>query len=874
MDVITTHINTDFDALASMLAAKKLYPDAVLAFPGSQEKSIRDFLVKSTIYFLDIQKASKVPLENIHRLILVDIRQANRIGKFAALCKRQEVEIHIYDHHPSSPDDIKGDIEIIKPYGSTTAIMCQILKGKGLVVTPDEATVLMLGIYEDTGNLTFSSTTVEDFDAAAYLLSHGANLNIVSDMVIKELTADQVYILNELIENSLIHVIHGIDVMITKASSDAYVGDFAVLVHKLKNMENVNVLFALAIMEDRIYIVARSRIKEVNVGEILVQFGGGGHATAASATIHNMTLNQVEQKLLKTLNKMIKPAQMARDFMASPVKTIDVNGSLEKASQFLTRYNINVLPVVENMKLVGLISRQIIEKAKHHGLEGIPVREYMTTEFATVKSTTSLSEIKGHIIEENQRFLPVIERKKIIGAITRTDLLRVLHVDAVVDEGEAETRTSTPRRKKMKSVLHERLPSRILSLIRDVGQVAESLGYNAYAVGGFVRDIFLRFENFDIDVVIEGDGIKFAKTFATNYGYMTKAYKKFGTAVIELGNGLKIDVASSRLEYYERPAALPKVESSSIKLDLFRRDFTINTLAIRLNPQFFGELIDFFGARRDIKEKTIRVLHNLSFVEDPSRIFRAIRFEQRFDFHLGKLTKKLIENAIKMEFLNNLSGKRIFSEVMLLFNEEQVIPIIKRLNETGLLKYIHPSIKYDSSLRTIFKNIKDVLSWYDLLYLENQCEKWFVFFLGLIEKLKMEEVERLLKYFDIKKRYAVPIRIAKSTGNEVLYKMAQKRYLKKSEIYWCLYGMPVEVCLYLMAKTGRPSTKKAFSLFFTQLKNAKLHINGNDLKKLGIPPGRIYKKILEALLDAVLNGKVKSKEEELKFIKKYVKEIV
>lgn len=868
MDVITTHINADFDSLASMLAAKKLYPEAVLAFPGAQEKSIRDFLLKSAMYFLDIEKASKINLEKIKRLILVDIRQPARLGKFAPLCRKKGVEIHIYDHHPSSPDDVKGSVEVIEQYGSTTSIMCRILQNKNIEITPDEATVLMLGIYEDTGNLTFSSTVVEDFNAAAYLLTQGANLNTVSDMVVKELTADQVSILNELIENSLIHTIHGVDVMITKASSDTYVGDFAVLVHKLKNMENVNVLFALANMDDRIYIVARSRIQEVNSGEVLIELGGGGHASAASATIHNMTLSQVEQKLLKVLNQTIKPVKLAKDFMASPVKTIAFNESLDKASELLTRYNINVLPVTEKDKLVGLISRQIIEKAKHHGLKSTPVKEYMTSEFATVKPGTALSEIKKYIIEDNQRFLPVIERTKIKGAITRTDLLRVLHVDTVLDTAEFETRFNIPPPKKMKSVLNERIPKHILPLLKDVGKVADQLGYNAYAVGGFVRDIFLRVPNYDIDIVIEGDGINFARTFALMYEYDVKVYKKFGTAVIDIGSELKIDVASSRLEYYEKPAALPKVEWSSIKLDLYRRDFAINTLAINLNPNVFGELIDFFGARRDIKEKVLRVLHNLSFVEDPSRIFRAIRFEQRFDFHLSKLTKNLIENAVKMDFLNNLSGKRIFSEMMLLLNEDPVQTIIKRLHETGLLKYIHPKITYDSTLRVLLKNIKDVLAWYDLLYLDNRYEKWFVFFLGLIEKLKKEDVESLFRYFDIKKKYSVPIRIAKTTGNDVLFKMAQKRYVKKSEIYNYLYAMPVEVALFLMAKTGRKATKKAFSLYFTQLQNAKIHINGNDLKKLGIPPGKIYKDIMNNLLEAVLNEKVEGREEEIRFVKK------
>jgi len=500
----------------------------------------------------------------------------------------------------------------------------------------------------------------------------------------------------------------------------------------------------------------------------------------------------------------------------------------------------------------------------------------MTTEFATVRQQTPMAEIKRHIIQQNQRFLPVMEKGRIIGGITRTDLLRALHVEAVDGEVEADPFSVPPQRKRMKNILCERLPSRILTLVKEIGQVADMMAYNAYAVGGFVRDIFLRFENYDIDIVIEGDGIHFARTFAGLYGYGVKTYKKFGTAVIDIKGGQKVDVASSRLEYYERPAALPKVEFSSIKLDLYRRDFTINTLAVRLNDTGFGELIDFFGARKDMKEKTIRVLHNLSFVEDPSRIFRAVRFEQRLDFHLGKLTRRLIENAVKMDFLNNLSGKRIFSEMMILLSEEQVISIIRRLAELGILKYIHPAITYDNSMRILLKSIKDVIAWYDLLFLENRCEKWLIYFMGLIERLNLNDVEELIRRFDIKKQYAMPLRIAKTTGNEVLYRMAQKkRMLRRSEINRYLSGMPLEACLYLMSRTGRQASKHAFSLYFTTLRDLKTHVNGQDLIKLGIAPGKIYRKILEALKDAVLDGKVQGKEAELAYVMHaYQKEIV
>jgi tRNA nucleotidyltransferase (CCA-adding enzyme) len=225
-------------------------------------------------------------------------------------------------------------------------------------------------------------------------------------------------------------------------------------------------------------------------------------------------------------------------------------------------------------------------------------------------------------------------------------------------------------------------------MLKRIGEVADEFGYGAYVVGGFVRDLFLYRLNEDVDIVIEGDGIAFAKKYAKLEGTRIHTYEKFGTAVIIFPDGYKIDVASARLEYYKFPAALPIVEMSSIKLDLYRRDFTINTLAIQLNSEKFGTLIDFFSARKDVKEKIIRVLHNLSFVEDPTRVFRAIRFEQRFGFTIGKLTNGLIENAVNMNFFQGLSGRRVLGELKQILEEDNPVPAIIRLNDFDLLKFI------------------------------------------------------------------------------------------------------------------------------------------------------------------------------------------
>ncbi len=692
IEVITTHLNTDFDGLASMMAAKKLYPDAWLVFPGSQEQNLRNFFLQSTVYLYNFTKIKQVPLERIRRLILVDTRQPDRIGRFAEILNRSGLDIHIYDHHPSAKNDIKGHLEIIKPVGATMTLMTPFLKERNILLTPDEATLMALGIYEDTGSFTFGSTTSEDYQAAAYLLEQGANLNLISDMLTRELTAEQVSLLNQMLESATRHRINNVEIVVAKASIDTYVGDFAVLVHKMMDMENLDCLFALARMEDRVYLVARSRIREINVGEILLTFGGGGHPFAASATIKDQTLVQVEEKLIAQLKRRINPQRKARDMMTFPVKSIQPGETIEHANEMLTRYNINVLLVMENEKLLGLITRQVIEKAIFHGLKDLPVREYMTTEFSTVEPEATLFQIQEFIIEDKQRILPVVKQGKVQGVITRTDLLNILISGPGISEYLFDSRKAPHfvRKKNVGYLMEERLPRRIIELLKSLGEVADSLGYNVYAIGGFIRDLFLKFDNLDIDIVVEGDGIKFAQEYAKRFPARIRYHIKFKTAVLIFPDGFKVDVATARSEYYESPAALPVVELSSIKMDLYRRDFTINTLAVKLNPRHFGILIDFFGAQKDLKERSIRVLHNLSFVEDPTRAFRAVRFEQRFGFKIGKLTANLIENAIRIGGIEKLAPKRIFTELQLILSEENPLPVVKRLIDLKLLQAIHP----------------------------------------------------------------------------------------------------------------------------------------------------------------------------------------
>ncbi len=867
-EVITTHINADFDSMGSMIAASKLYPGATLVFPGSQEKNLRNFFLHSTSYLFNFTKIRQIDLQQIKRLILVDTRQKGRIGKFADLVDKKDIEIHIYDHHPDSEDDIQGDLKVIGKTGSTTALLTDLIRKKQITISPDEATIMCLGIHEDTGSFTFSSTTAEDYQAAAWLAEQGANHNIIADMLTRELGAEEVWLLNDLTQSATSRVINGVGIVITKVIREEYVGDFAVLVHRFMEMENLNVVFALAQMGDRIYLVARSRIAEVNVAEVALALGGGGHPQAASATIKNQTLIQAERSLQALLRTQIKPTKKAQDMMSSPVISITPDETVKRAARMMTRYNINVLLVMDDKgALLGYITRQVGEKAVFLGLSNIKVKEYMNIEFSTIKPNASLKEVQNSIIKNKVRILPVVKNGKVLGVITRTDILNILVGDPVIPEFLYDSKNAPhfARKKKMTAILKEQLPRKIFELLKNLGRVADMLGYNAYLIGGLVRDILLRRENLDVDIVIEGDGISFAHEFAEHYGVRIRTHRKFGTAVIIFPDGFKVDVATARMEYYEAPGAIPIVETSSLKLDLYRRDFTINTLAVKLNSRQYGTMIDYFGGQKDIKEKVLRVLHNLSLVEDPTRVFRAIRFEQRFGFKIGKLTLALIRNAVKINCFEDLSGRRLFLEIRLILKEEDPIRAIERMNEFDLLKFIHPGIRLDPGLLAVLEETKKVIAWYNLLYLEESFEAWKVYWLGLTSALDNKALKAVFKKMGLTDPDSQ--RMILQTGRvngllDRLYKFAGDNYL----LYTSLVSYDTETLLYVMAKANSEKIKRLISSYFTRLKGTKPRLRGKDLVSMGFKPGPIFKEVFNRLLEARLNELIKTKEDEIRFV--------
>ena len=873
MKLITTHLNADFDCLASMVAAHKLFPSAAMVFSGSMEKPVQEYLqtIKPPLEFTRLKD---VDLNAVDHLILVDTHDPERIGAFKSILNKEGVSVHIYDHHPEGKIQFPADQATIQNRGACTTILCEIMAGRNISLSPWEATLMALGIYEDTNSLTSPSSTPEDFIAVSQLIKMGADLNAVADFIQPRLNQEQLGVMNDLIANLELHNFNGVEVGLATATADHYIGDLAIVVHQLVQLENLSAFVAMIRLGKRVYLIARSRMDKINAAEIANEFSGGGHAHAASACARDLTLVQVREKLLAFLADNVEPVNQVGDVMHFPVVSVNIGDTVDSAEKVLTRFNLNTLPVLLKEEPVGLITRQVVEKAIHHGLEKERIDDFMVREFRTTEPSAWLKTIIPIIIEEKQKLVPVVNPNngRLVGVVSRGDILSVLHQDMhkySVGEYASLLEDKNMYPKNMKSLLNERLSRKTMDMLGAIGSLADSMNLRAYVVGGFVRDLLLGVENLDIDVVAEGDGTSFANELSKKLGGRARNHEKFGTSVVILEDGMKIDVATARIEFYQRPAALPTVEMGSIKSDLFRRDFTFNSLAIILNGKDSFNLVDYFNGQRDLKEKTVRVLHNLSFVEDPCRVFRAVRFEQRFKFTLGKQTQAFLQNAVKKRIVDELSGHRFYNEIISILKEKKPLECIRRMQELDLLKFIHPNILQDPDGMELLQRVEKALSLATMFASTDKPEEWKVYLLAMLSSLDEKDFNQTAKRLSFSDKLRDRYKEDLSSCNNALEQLNKKTEFLPSEIFDIFSGMTSEAVFLLAAVSNSESTNKRVLLYYTEYAPSSAPaLSGEDLVQMGIKPGPVFKTVLQALRSARLDGLVKTREDELALVKK------
>ena len=866
MKIITSHERTDMDALASIYAASLLYPEYQPVLPQNLNRNLRDFLAlyKDELPFIS---RGELPRGRISHLMLVD---AQAIASLPGM--DSHTRTHIIDHHELEEPLAEGVTFEGEPLGATATLLIEkIRRAAKLHLRRDAAaaidklgaTLLLMGIYEDTGSLSYMTTTARDVQAAAWALEQGADLALAIEFLHHPLSNGQRDALSRLAAGSTIHAIHGRSVCIAEILLDEYVDELSTLAHQLMDIYEPEACFMLAQHERKVQIIARSTTNAIDVAALLRSFGGGGHSKASAALVRHTTIADVRARLLAALEQQVEPPVLVREIMSTSVHTMNLDMSVGDAARLMRRYGHEGFPVVEGERLVGILTRRDIDRALHHGLDDMPVRRFLHTGPFHVLPDDPVDQVQREMIEHDLGQVPVVEDGRFVGIVTRTDLIKLW---ALVP--------SESRAKEIRRLLEDALPQPLMELLLVARDVANDLGYSLYIVGGLVRDLLLGAPNLDLDLVVEGDAIRLARKLARQIGGRVRSHSRFGTAKVifegERPGGLppSLDFVTARTEFYESPTVLPQVERSSIKQDLYRRDFTINTMAICLDRDRFGELLDYYGGERDLREGRIRVLHNLSFVEDPTRILRAVRFEQRLGFVIEPRTDELIDEAL--ELLSHVTGERLRHELYLLLSEAQPEHTLERLDRRGALSQVDPHLRYSSEMSGLFVRLRERFhAWpaerRDSLPADDGEETYapalcLCYLALLTSSTSRDELESFVEHLHISQADA-----------RLLYQVASLREslnllktdaMLRSTIQRLLHPYSREARFVLSVLTDSRLVRERLDLYEQELSQVSPRIDGHYLKSLHLSPGPIYGEILARVRKALLDQEIATLEEE------------
>lgn len=859
MEVILTHENADFDSIASLIGASKLFPSAIPVLPRRVNRNIRAFL---SLYGAELPLVQPGDLRRgrITRVILVDTQGLTMLKGM-----RRDVPVDVIDHHERDPHlaahwTFSGGL-----VGATTTLLVEEISARALKLTDVEATLLLMGIYEDTGSLSYPGTTARDIRAAAWLIEQGANLAIANEFLHHPLAPAQRALYETLLEQSETHQVEGHTIVIAWAEAPPGLDEeISTLAHKLRELLEPAALFVLVGLDGRIQLVARSSIEDIDVAHIAGHFGGGGHARASAALIRDRSLEEVRRELVAILPKCVRPGVTVGQIMSRGVQVLSPTDTIAQAAERMRRSGHEGYPVVSENQVIGLLTRRAVDRALQFDMADAPVTQVMEAGSVSVSSRDSIETLRRTMIESGWGQVPVIEDGRIIGVVTRTDLITLRG-----QPPQAFHRREVARR------LEEALAAPTLALVRHISQQARAMGFIPYFVGGLVRDLLLGNPVVDIDLVIEGDAIALARQLAADLGGRITTHKRFGTAKWLLSQRVwrhvsgdtpqgnlpdTIDFATARSEFYAHPTALPLVASSSIKQDLHRRDFTINTLAIRLDPDHWGELLDFYGGEEDLRQGVIRVLHSLSFVDDPTRMLRAARLETRLGFRIDPRTESLLIDGLPL--LKRVSGDRIRHELDEIFAEPEPERALSRLEELGVLAYIHPRLHSDAWLQSRFRTLRELdLETWGL----KAHDRPFLHLALLAYRLDESDLQSLIERLRVKREDAEEMRLLTSLRSDL---KTLRRLRLPSAIYRLLQPYPARVLAVAWVASEDKRLRERLLRYQTEWRLVETCITGKDLKAMGMTPGPLFGRLLAALHASRLDGKVRSRQEEEALLKK------
>ena len=427
MQIITTHKGVDFDAVASVLAAKMLYPKAVAVLPRSQNPNVKAFLSIHKDIF-DISFPDEIEFNDVTRLIIVDTNRWNRLDQMERLKKKKNLEIIMWDHHT-----IEGDIDAAwkceDKVGANITLLIRNLKQQNKRLTPIQATLFLTGLYEDTGNLTFPSTKAEDAFAVSHLLQQGADLSVLNSFLHPAYGESQKNVLTEMLQSAKRKRFGGYQISINKLYINGYVNNLSVVVGMYREILNVDAVFCIFGDKKRgnIIVIGRSGTDGLDVGLIMRALGGGGHPAAGSALLKSTSLETVEQMIVELISGNKKAFVQINDLMSYPVVTVSSGTHMNKVYDILKKKGHMGIPVLENGRLAGIISRRDFRKVRKRSGFKAPVKAFMSTNVVTIAPTESPAQAARLMAKYDVGRLPVVKNGHVIGIITRSDIIRFFY---------------------------------------------------------------------------------------------------------------------------------------------------------------------------------------------------------------------------------------------------------------------------------------------------------------------------------------------------------------------------------------------------------------------------------------------------------------
>ena len=847
MDVIVTHANTDFDAFAAMLAARRLYPGAVVALSGSLNRNVRDFY-RLHAEELDVAEQGRVDLDAIERLIVVETSHPARLGDFERVARDSKVEVVLFDHHGDEKLDwVRPENVVRSDDGALTTTMISILAERELDVTPLEATVFALGIHEDTGSLSYAGVSLRDAEALAWCLRHGASQDMVAQYLHAPLSEAERGLLDALLAAAETHKVAGFEILVTAIRSPEYVDGVSNLAHKIVDLTDCRALVCLVEMDDRVFCVVRTRVAELDAAAVAAALGGGGHAQAASA-IHRGSLDDARRRVLEALPGAVRRRLTAGEMMSRPPRFVSPDDTVSHAMVLCQRHRQSGMQVGEPRRLVGMVTREDLDKAIGHGLSHAPVKSVMSSDVVTCSEETPLPEVMRLVAASEAGRVPVVRGEEVVGVVTRSDLLRALEEPLV-----AEEEPGGPD-------LGERLLA--IESLQEVFEAVQTVSEpfeGVYLVGGAVRDVLMGEPNFDVDIAVEGDGIALGQALARELGGRVVPHEKFGTAIVLYGKGGRVDVATARTEFYDHPGALPTVEQASIRQDLYRRDFTINAMAVSLKGADFGRLVDYFGGHRDLAGGVVRVLHNLSFIDDPTRIFRAVRYETRYGFRMDAHTFGLAKACVEMDLVGELSSARVRDELQALLSEERVGDSVRRMAELGIDRAIHPHLAADEEAVHLIEAVDALREAY-----APETPAWRLRLAVLARRLSSTEVLDWAERLKLRRRDAERIADAVAVAPRLRDLVGAT---KEPAALWQRVAPHDPDGALLALATSKGRARKRLERYFEELRDVTLEISGGDLAELGLGESPQVGAVLEELRRRKLNGELDGRAAEIEAAK-------